>query len=140
MLAKIQMKESFDETIEVIRASMGEEHEGYYQGHHSRVLCPGFAMLADPRGAAAPEGWKVGAGFHANDEEFGWLRCYGSFLWLIESDPGNDYNATMILSGRRHSIKELFQMFFPEGWEEHIAGYKYIETWREDIPPWETTT
>jgi len=140
MLAKIHMNEEFSKLLEAIYGEMQKENRNWYAGSRERILAPGFACLVAPEMATRMQ-WKVRPGLQSSAKGFGWLRSSGSFVWVVEDDPTNDYgNPSLILGGRRHSLKELISMFFPAGWEGHVTRYEYVDTQREDITPWETTT
>jgi len=142
MLVKVFMQEGFDNLSEDVYEEMRQAHGDWYERVPYKVLSPAFASLVAAAHNRCPsvDDWTVRAGLHNMEAGFGWLRCSGTFVWVVDSDPMNDFNATLILSGRRHSVREIFQMFFPANWREHVERYEYVSTWREDLAPWETAT
>lgn len=59
-----------------------------------------------------------------------WIRCYGTWVVALP-DQG-----IVVVGGRRHSIRELL----PENPQRVFRGWKYLETQRDDLAPWEVAT
>jgi len=118
------------EEIAAIKAAMEKEHQLYFAtdyGYTETYPEPAFPIKLE-------ENEEYPCGYFSDKNFFGWLRAVsGAFLTVFPS------TGEAIFSGRRHSLLTLLDLF-PEISCLRNKPFEYIETRRQDLHPFKTTT